>query len=53
MLFQAFTILTLFHFGCLQTLTNRVDPDEMLHNAPFHPDLHCLLREKQSSGTEI
>ena len=31
------------------------DPDETQHNAAFHQDLHCkcLLRLKQSSGTEI
>ena len=23
------------------TLTNSVDPDEMLHNAAFHLGLHC------------
>ena len=35
------------------TLANSDDPDEMQHNAAFHQDLHCLLRLKQSSGTEI
>ena len=24
------------------TVTNRVDPDEMPHNAAFHLGLHCL-----------
>ena len=28
-------------------------PDEMQHNGAFHQGLHCLLRLKQSSGTEI
>ena len=26
------------------TLTNRVDPDEMLHYAEFHLGLHCLTK---------
>ena len=29
------------------------DPDEMQHNAAFYHGLYCLLRLKQSSGTEI
>ena len=28
------------------TLANSEDPNEMLHNAAFHQDLHCLLRLK-------
>ena len=28
-------------------------PDEMHQNVAFHLGLHCLLRLKQSSGTEI
>ena len=35
------------------TLTNSKDPDQMQHNAAFHQGLHCLLRLKQPSGTEI
>ena len=35
------------------TLTNSEDPVEMLHYAAFHQGLHCLLRYKQSTGTEI
>ena len=35
------------------TLANSEDPDEMQHNAAFHQDLHCLLRLKLPSGTEI
>ena len=35
------------------TLVNGEDPDEMQHNAAFHQGLHCLLRLKQPSGTEI
>ena len=35
------------------TLANSEDPDEMQHIAAFHLSLHCLLRLKQSSGTEI
>ena len=35
------------------TLANSEDPDEMQHNAAFHQGLHCLIRLKQSLGTEI
>ena len=35
------------------TFSNSEDPDEMQHNATFHQGLHCLLRLKQPSGTEI
>ena len=35
------------------TLANSEDPDEMQHNAAFHQGLHCLLKLKQPSGTEI
>ena len=34
-------------------LASSEDPDEMPHNKAFHQGLHCLLRLKQSSGTEI
>ena len=34
-------------------LANSEDPDEMQHYAAFHQGLHCLLRLKQSSVTEI
>ena len=34
-------------------LANSEDPDEMQHNAAFHQGLHCLLRLKQSSGSEV
>ena len=34
-------------------MANSEDPDEMQHDAAFHQGLHCLLRLKQSSGTEI
>ena len=34
-------------------LANSEDPDEMQHNAAFHQCLHCLLRLKYHSGTEI
>ena len=37
----------------MSTLANSEDPDEMQHNAAFHQGLHCLLRLKQSSGSEI
>ena len=33
-------------------LANSEDPDEMQHNAAFHPGLHCLLKLKQPLGTE-
>ena len=35
------------------TLANSEDPDEMQHKAAFHQGLHCLLRLKQTLGTEI
>ena len=35
------------------TLTNSEDLDEMQHDAVFHQGLHCLLKLKQPSGTEI
>ena len=35
------------------TLVNSEDTDEMHHNAAFHQGLHCLLRLKPPSGTEI
>ena len=34
-------------------LANSEDPDEMQHNAAFHQCLHCLLKLKQPSGTEV
>ena len=34
-------------------LVNSEDPDEMQHNAAFHQSLHCSLKLKQPSGTEI
>ena len=34
-------------------MTNGEDQDEMQHNAAFHHGLHCVLRLKQTSGTEI
>ena len=37
----------------LDTLPNSEDPDEMWHNSAFHQGLHCLLRLKQHSGTEM
>ena len=37
----------------MDTLANSEDPDEMQHNATFHQGLDCLLRLKQSLGTEI
>ena len=35
------------------TLANSEDPDEMQLNAVFHQRLHCFLRLKQLSVTEI
>ena len=34
-------------------MANSEDPDEISHKMAFHQGLHCLLRLKQSSGTEI
>ena len=34
-------------------LANSEDPEEMQHYAAFHQGLHCLLKLKQPSGTEI
>ena len=57
--FSKFTLknlyITLLYTGNPKkgNLANGEDPDEMKHNAVFHQDLHCLLRLKQSSGTEI
>ena len=36
-----------------QTVKIPEDPNEMQHNAAFHQGLHCLLRLKQPSETEI
>ena len=35
------------------TLANIEDPYELQHNAAFHQGLHCLLRLKRPSGTEL
>ena len=37
----------------LGALANSEDPDQMQHNAAFDQGLHCLLRLKQPSRTEI
>ena len=44
-----------FHSGyrLIGTLANSEDPDEMTNKVAFHQSLHCLLRQKQSSGIEI
>ena len=34
-------------------MTNCEDLDETPHQAAFHHDLHCLLRQNQSSEKEI
>ena len=48
---------TSMKFDCEGSLcnctSNNEDPDKMLHNVTFHQGLHCLLRQKRSSGTEI
>ena len=31
------------------TFANSEDTDEMPQNAAFHKDLHCLLRQRQTS----
>ena len=35
------------------TLANSEDLDEMQHTAEYHEGLHCLLRLKQPSVTEL
>ena len=35
------------------TLVNNDDPDEMPYDAAIQQGLHCLLRLKRPSGTEI
>ena len=35
------------------TLANSEDTDEMLHNATFHQDLHCLKTQKRSAEKEV
>ena len=35
------------------TLANTEDSDEIQHNVAFHQGLHCLLKLKQHTGTEI
>ena len=40
-------------FFTLCVLANSEDLDEMQHHAAFHQGLHCLLRLKQPSGTDI
>ena len=44
-----------FYTGCSKkgTLATIGDTDEMQHYSAFHQGLHCLLRLKQPSGTEI
>ena len=38
------------HILFVITTTDREDPDKMPHNVTFHQGLHCLLRQKLSSG---
>ena len=47
--------LNRLYTGNLQTgtLANSEDSDEMQDNAAFHHGLHCLLRIKEPSGTEL
>ena len=35
------------------TLASSEDPDEMQHDAAFHQGLHCLLRLKRLSRSDI
>ena len=42
--------LILEHKYCL---ANSEGPDEMPHKVAFYQGLHCLLRQKQSSGTDV
>ena len=35
------------------TIADREDPDLMPHNVAFHQSLHCLLRQKLSSGKKL
>ena len=44
-----------FHVQPLSKMqtANSEDSDKMSNNAAFHQDLHCLLRQKQSSEKEI
>ena len=37
----------------MDTFANSEDSDEKQHNAVFYQGLHCLLRLKQPSWTEI
>ena len=43
----------LIFFLSIGTLTNSEDCDEMPWHVTFHPDLHCLLKLKQSTWTEM
>ena len=53
-LVNIFKICHCLTLSILETsLANSEDPDEMQHNAAFHQGLHCLLRLKQSSETDI
>ena len=49
---QVLTKLCIKPFVCGKPLNGYIyseDPDEMLHNAAFHEDLHCLLWATRSS----
>ena len=35
------------------TFSSSIDKDEMSHYAAFHQGLHCFVKVKQSSGTEM
>ena len=37
----------------MSALANSDDLDEMQHKAAFNQGLHCLIRIKQPSGTEV
>ena len=34
----------------MSAFANSEEPDEMQHNAVFHLVLHCLVKQKRSSG---
>ena len=40
----SFKNIVCFCLMILFTLTNSENPDEMPHNAAFHPNLYCLLK---------
>ena len=41
------------HTQFVITTADRENPDEMTHNVAFHQGLHCLRRQKWSSGKKL